>query len=126
MFTIDFSTMQPLVSEFALAVLTALASYVVARLCALLNAKRDSELGQILDKALTMGISFAMSRLDAVEKNHLTLAVKSELVADAANYALVHVPDAVKALGLDGNHLMRMIEARLHGGATADDERAAA
>lgn len=114
MFAIDFSTVQPLVSELMLAALTALASYAVAKLCALLNAKRDGELGQILDKALTMGISFAMSRLDTVEKNHMTLDVKSELVADAANYALVHVPDAVKALGLDGDHLMRMIEARLH------------
>lgn len=116
MFAIDFSTVQPLVSEMTLAMLTALASYAVAKLCALLNAKRDGELGQILDKALAMGISFAMSRLDAVEKGHLTLDVKNELVADAANYTLVHVPGAVKALGLDGDHLRRMIEARLHVG----------
>jgi hypothetical protein len=34
-------------------------------------------------------------------------------VADAANYALLHVPETVKALGLDGEHLTRMIEARL-------------
>ncbi len=114
MFAIDFSTVQPLLNEFLLGVLTALASFAAMRISGWLNAKRDGELGQILDKALTMGISFAMSRLNAMEKDHLTLDVKSELVADAANYALVHVPGAVKALGLDGDHLMRMIEARLH------------
>jgi hypothetical protein len=114
---IDLSVLQPMVSELLLATLTGLASYAVAKLCQWLKAKRDGELGQILDKALAMGISFATSRLAAVEKDHLTFEIKNELVADAANYALVHVPDAVKALGLDGDHLQRMIEARLQAAA---------
>tara|TARA_R110000824_G_scaffold366730_2_gene555674 strand:- start:211101 stop:211469 length:369 start_codon:yes stop_codon:yes gene_type:complete len=113
MTTIDLAVLQPLVSEMLLAVLTAFASYAVAKICQWLKAKRDGELGQILDKALAMGIAFAMSRLDALGKDRLTIDVKSELAADAANYVLVHVPDAVKALGLDGEHLRRMIEARL-------------
>ena len=113
MTTIDLAVLQPLVSEMLLAVLTAFASYAVAKICQWLKAKRDGELGQILDKALAMGIAFAMSRLEALGKERLTFDVKSELAADAANYVLVHVPDAVKALGLDGEHLRRMIEARL-------------
>ena len=113
MTTIDFSTIEPLVNELLLGVLTALASFAAMRISGWLKARRDSELGQIVEKALNMGISFAMSRLTDLEKAHRTVEVKNALVADAANYALVHVPDAVKALGLSGDHLQRMIEARL-------------
>jgi len=110
---IDLAALQPLVNELALGVLTALASFVAARIVALLKVKRDGELGRILDKALGMGISFAMSRLEAVEGRYRTLEVKSELVASAANYALAQVPETVKALGLDAAAVVRMIEARL-------------
>ncbi|MEN6541999.1 hypothetical protein [Parvibaculum sp.] len=122
MYAIDVAALQPLVNELVLATLTALASVVVARACAFLKAKRDGELGQILDKTLGMGIAFAMSKLKAAEDGHATVSVKSEVVAEAANYALLHVPQTVKALGLDGEHLGRMIEARLgvaEGGAQA-------
>lgn len=114
MHTIDFAVLQPLVVDLVLGVLTALASLVAAKACQFLKARRDGELGAILDKALGMGIAFATARLAALGDTHRTVAVKSELVADAANYALAHVPEAVKALGLDGEHLRRMIEARLH------------
>ncbi|MGB5949470.1 MAG: hypothetical protein WBG82_09135 [Parvibaculum sp.] len=114
MYTIDLTALQPLVNEFALAVLTALASVMAAKACAFLKAKRDGELGQILDKALGMGIAFAIARLNAAGAERGAVAVRSELVASAANYALAHVPQAIKALGLDGAHLARMIEARLH------------
>lgn len=113
MHAIDFSVLQPLVSELLLAMLTALASIVAAKACQFLKAKRDGELGQILDKALGMGIAFAMAKLDALDADRLKFDVKSALAAEAANYALAHVPQAVKALGLDGDHLQRMIEARL-------------
>ncbi len=113
MHMIDVAALQPLVNDLVLGLLTALASIVAARLCALVKAKRDGELGQILDKTLGMGISFAMSRLKVLEDGHATVPVKSELVAEAANYAVLHVPETVKALGLDGEHLARMIEARL-------------
>lgn len=118
MHMIDLAALQPLVNELALAVLTALASVIAAKACAFLKAKRDGELGQILDKALGMGIAFAMARLNAVGADRGAVAVRSELVASAANYALAHVPQAIKALGLDGAHLARMIEARLHTGGT--------
>tara|TARA_R110000868_G_scaffold40543_4_gene139800 strand:- start:9794 stop:10180 length:387 start_codon:yes stop_codon:yes gene_type:complete len=110
---IDLGTLMPMLSEMLLAVLTALASFAVAKLCQWLKAKRDGELGAILDKALGMGIAFAMSRLTDWTAGRMSVDVKSELAADAANYALAHVPEAVKALGLDGEHLTRMIEARL-------------
>jgi len=113
MHMIDVAALQPLVNELVLAALTALASFVVARACALLKAKRDGELGQILDKTLGMGIAFAMAKIKAVEEANSTIAVKNEVVAEAANYAVLHVPQTVKALGLDGEHLTRMIEARL-------------
>ncbi|MGB3809170.1 MAG: hypothetical protein WA943_03680 [Parvibaculum sp.] len=113
MYVIDFAVLQPLVNELLLGLLTALASLAVAKACQFLKAKRDGELGLILDKALGMGIAFAMSRLDALEAGRLKVEVKSELAAEAANYALAQVPQAVKALGLDGVSLTRMIEARL-------------
>tara|TARA_R110002074_G_scaffold393784_1_gene580648 strand:+ start:499 stop:864 length:366 start_codon:yes stop_codon:yes gene_type:complete len=113
MHDIDFGQLFPMFSETLLAVLTALASFAAAKLCQWLKAKRDGELGAILDKALAMGIAFAMSRLTDWTKGRMSLDVKSELAADAANYVLAHVPDAVKALRLDGEHLTRMIEARL-------------
>lgn len=111
--TIDVSILQPLLSELLLTILTALASVVAAKACQFLKAKRDGELGQIVDKALGMGIAFAMARLDELDTDRLKFDVKSALAAEAANYALAHVPQAVKALGLNGEHLQRMIEARL-------------
>jgi hypothetical protein len=113
MYAIDLTPLQPLLSNALLGILTALASVVAAKACALLKARRDGELGQILDKALGMGIAFAMSKLDALEAGRLKIDVKSDVLAEAANYTLAHVPEAVKALGLDGDHLQRMIEARL-------------
>jgi len=113
MHDIDFGTLVPLVNELLMAGLTALGSFAVAKICLWLKAKRDGELGVILDKALAMGISFAGARVATLKGKKLTLEVKSEMVADAANYVLVQVPDAVKALGLTGEHLTRMIEARL-------------
>ncbi len=113
MHAIDLGHLMPMLSETLLAVLTAFASYAVAKLCQWLKARRDGELGQILDKALAMGIAFATSRLTDWTQGRMSVDVKSELAADAANYVLVHVPEAVKALGLNGEHLTRMIEARL-------------
>ncbi|HMM15369.1 MAG TPA: hypothetical protein PKA57_12145, partial [Parvibaculum sp.] len=83
MHMIDLAALQPLVNELALAVLTALASVIAAKACAFLKAKRDGELGQILDKALGMGIAFAMARLNAVGAERGAVAVRSELVASA-------------------------------------------
>jgi hypothetical protein len=60
-----------------------------------------------------MGIAFGMSKLTSLGEARVTVEVKSDLVADAANYVLAQVPEAVKALRLDGAHLARMIEARL-------------
>ncbi|HEX7776317.1 MAG TPA: hypothetical protein VF449_07295 [Parvibaculum sp.] len=111
--TIDLTSLQPIVNDLVLGLLTALASFVVAKACDLLKAKRDGELGQILDKALGMGIAYATASLKAVEADHATVGVKSDIVAAAANYAVQHVPDAIAALGLDGAHLTRMVEARL-------------
>ncbi|MGV8996401.1 MAG: hypothetical protein ACOH12_05595 [Parvibaculaceae bacterium] len=117
MHDIDFGALLPLVNEFFMAALTGLGSLAVAKICLWLKAKRDGELGLILDKALAMGIAFAGSRLATLNGKAATLDVKSEMVADAANYVLVQVPDAVKALGLTGEHLTRMIEARLQASA---------
>jgi hypothetical protein len=111
--TIDLTSLQPLINDFALGLLTALASFVTAKLCALLKARRDGELGQILDKALGMGIAYATASLKAVEAEHAAVSVKSDVVAAAANYALRHVPEAIASLGLDGAHLQHMVEARL-------------
>lgn len=113
MHEIDFGALLPLVNELLMAGLTALGSLAVAKICGWLKAKRDGELGVILDKALAMGIAFAGARMTALGGKALTLDVKSEMVADAANYVLTQVPDAVRALGLTGEHLTRMIEARL-------------
>lgn len=125
MHMIDVAALSPLVNELVLGVLTALASFVVARACAFLKAKRDGELGTILDKTLAMGIAFAMTRLKALADERGEIAVRSELVAEASNYAIQHVPQTLKALGLTGDHLARMIEARLGVSAVAGESGAA-
>jgi hypothetical protein len=113
MTSIDLGTLMPMVSDMLLTTLTAVSSFAVAKLCQWLKAKRDGELGQILDQALHMGIAFAMSRVNELGGARASIEVKSDVLADAANYVLAQVPEAVKALGLDGDNLARMIEARL-------------
>jgi hypothetical protein len=114
---IDFG---PLLNEYVWptigTALLALAMWLFKLLRTWLQAKTGLELQQYdatvrayLDQALDRAIAYGRSKVDG----HATIDVKSETIAHAANYALSHVPDALRRFGIDGAALERLLEARL-------------
>jgi len=112
---IDFA---PLVNQvimpLAIAVLGAVGTWAVVRFKTWLGIKQTSQLATTLDTALQNGLAFAQSQLPGVVANMpLSLATKNDVLAVAANYAITHVPDTLKALGVDQAMLLQKLEARL-------------
>lgn len=63
----------------------------------------------IVNDALQKGLAFATSRLQTIP---LKVDVKSPVIADAANYALAHAPDALGRLGVSPEQLAEKLVAR--------------
>lgn len=113
--TIDLA---PFLHEFLLPVASALgmvlATWLAKKVADWLNIRRDDALIAKLEEALKNGLALAQARAQQkIDEKGLTVEVKSQLVADAANYAATHVPGALKALGVGPRELAEKLEARL-------------
>ena len=62
----------------------------------------------VLAKALNFGKQKALSKASGV-----SLATKSEILNNAADYALTSIPDALADFGIDRERVINMLEARL-------------
>lgn len=109
---IDF---RPLLNEVVLPLGTAaavwFAGWLTTRITGWLKISRDDRVRAYLEKALLLAIDYGRSKLD--RGSPITMQVKSQIVADAANYAVEHVPGALKHFGVDQDALKRMLAARL-------------
>lgn len=107
--------LRPLLNEVVLPLGTAiavwLAGWITTRLAGFLKISRDDRVRAYLEKALLLAIDYGRSRLD--RGTPITVQVKSQIVADAANFAILHVPGALKHFGVDQDGLKRMLAARL-------------
>jgi hypothetical protein len=72
---------------------------------------KDDTIRRYFTDAVGMGVHFAVSRLATADWTKVD--TKNEAIATAVNYALEHVPDALKYFGVDGEQLSKMVEARL-------------
>jgi hypothetical protein len=113
---IDFAPiMRDVVVPTLSAVLLVGATWAVTWLAKKLKLSADSEVRTYLDAALGKAVAFGVGKVsDLSEGNWTQVKVKNEAVAVAANYALTKVPDALRYLKVDPDHLREMIEARVH------------
>lgn len=112
--------LRPLLNEIVLPLVGAaalwLATWLATRIAGWLKISRDDRVRAYLEKALLLAIDYGKSRLE--QGGPLTFQVKSQIVAAAANYAVEHVPGALKHFGVDQEGLRRMLAARLEATAT--------
>lgn len=75
----------------------------------------DDALRQVVNQGLQKAIGAGVSRVQAaVAGQPMTIEVKNDVVAHAAQYAIDNIPGALKRFGLDDpNKLAAAIEARL-------------
>lgn len=96
------------------AVLAAVTAWVGRWVVIKLKLGADSEIRAYLDQALNAGVSLAVGKMrDRLAAGPVTIEVKNEIVAMAANYAVARVPDALNRFGITPESLAEMIEARL-------------
>ena len=125
--TIDLA---PFLHEFLLPVASALgmvlATWLAKKVADWLNVRRDEAFIGKLEEAMKNGLALAQSRAEQqIRDKGLTIEVKSQLVADAANYAAAHVPGALKALGVGPRELTEKLEARLELNTTPPEQSVA-
>lgn len=110
-YKIDF---RPLVNEVVwpliVAVVTAIVGILARKTLSWLNLSEDKMVREYLDVALVNGLELARQRLGSVA---LGATTESRLVAEASNYVIGRVPDALKRFGIDQDGLRRLIEARI-------------
>lgn len=75
--------------------------------------EKDSEIRKYLDEAILNGINFAATKLKAAGDNIDEIELKNQRLAEAANYVVKGVPDALKHFKIDEARLKTLIEARL-------------
>lgn len=110
-YKIDF---RPLVNEviwpLIVAIVTAIVGILARKALSWLNLSEDRMVREYLDVALVNGLELARQRLGSVA---LGATTESRLVAEASNYVIGRVPDALKRFGIDQDGLRRLIEARI-------------
>jgi hypothetical protein len=114
-FVIDFT---PLFNTVIWPALSVLAMAVVGVLVNRIQKKWGVEIDKkTIESAMTNGLQLAQSKFSQADLTQLR--VQSEIVAGAANYAISHVPSALKNLGVDvttqegRESLKEKLEARL-------------
>ena len=100
------------VYPLAAAVVTLLAAWLSKRAATWLGLQNDAAIRGTLETAMQNGLAFAQGKLNA-SAGSMSIDTKNQLVAVAANYAVAHVPDALKALGVDQATLVEKLQARL-------------
>lgn len=114
-FTIDFAPLFNAVIWPALsAIAVAIAGVIASRIQKRFGIEVDK---RAIETAMQNGLQLAQSKLSS--SNISSVNVQNRIVADAANYAITHVPDALKNLGVDVStaagkaNLQEKLEARL-------------
>ena len=106
-----------LVEPYLLTLFSVVATAIIGWVAALIQRSTGITIEQkyrdSLNTALTNGVNMALSALDkrAVD---VKLDVKSQVIAQAVNWAATKVPDAVKALGVGSDDLAKLAAAKLN------------
>lgn len=114
---VDLSPMAAPVIEIGLTLLAGALLWLLRRAIAVFEDRADMQLDEQmrarLQDALFYAVDFARAKVASAAAGPLTVDVKSQLVAEAARYAMAAVPQALTYFGIDRGRLVEMIEARL-------------
>lgn len=78
------------------------------------NIKLDAQATALIETAVHNGVKYAQAQLSTIVKGtDLSVDVKHPVVAEAANYVITHVPEALARLGVTNQHLSEKILAKL-------------
>tara|TARA_R110002020_G_scaffold185004_3_gene382488 strand:+ start:3939 stop:4466 length:528 start_codon:yes stop_codon:yes gene_type:complete len=102
-----------IVAPIAITALSGLLTWVLARIGKSTGLQIDAGHRAALDQALRKAVTYAVGRLDERAKGGIPIAVRSEAIEIATDYALQSVPGALKYFGVGTDRLKAMVEARL-------------
>ena len=115
--------------QLVFAVLAGAVTFISYKLVGFINAftkkagfEVDDKIRGYLEAALYSAVEWAEKKALAEARDFDDPSVKSKVLADAANYALETVPDALEHFGISGNRLEKMLEARLVKAAPRPDQ----
>lgn len=104
--------LSPIITQLVLplvgAVATGLAGLLMAKLAAVAHITVQDSQRQVVNDAITNGIALAQKKLAPGEVLNVDAAV-----AQVLNYVIPKVPDALKALNVDPDHLADVVKAKL-------------
>ena len=109
--------LRPLIDKIlvpiVLPLLSSLGVWGLWKLIALTGLKIDDTQRAVVQSGLQYAINYASTKIASSTPDKIPVNVKSAVVAEAAQYALAHIPDALAHFAIDPAKLATMIEARL-------------
>lgn len=112
---IDLTPVLGIVIDLLAAALMTLGGWALARLGRKFGLEADDQVRIYLGEALAGGIGWAKEQARKRSEDVSHIEVRSKLVAEAANYVIERVPDALRRFGLDRERIEKLVEARLGG-----------
>ncbi len=112
-FAVDLKPLLDIGLQLLAAVLLALGTWAVTWVVRKLKLSADSEVRAYLDAALRRGIDFAIEKAQRNGEDIARVSVRSRMAADALNYAVAHVPGALRHFQLTPEKVRDLIVARL-------------
>lgn len=109
-YRIDLRPLLDAVWPLIVTIVTAIVGILTRKALSWLHLSEDRMVREYLEVALVNGLELARQRLGSVP---LGTTTKHQLVAEASNYVVGQVPDALKRFGIDETGLRRLIEARI-------------
>ena len=111
---IDFSPILNQLIELVGLLLVGVATWAVKKVADYFGLKQDDAARALIASAVNNGVKFAEGKLNTeVSKLDPRITVNSAFVAEAANYVVGHVPDALTRLGVTEQQLSEKILAQL-------------
>lgn len=109
-YQIDLRPLLDAVWPLIVAVVTAIVGILARKALSWLNLSEDRMVREYLETAIVNGLELARQKLGTVTPGVTT---KSQVVAEAADYVIGRVPDALKRFDINEVSLKRLVEARL-------------
>jgi allantoicase len=112
---IDLTPILAIIIDLLAAALMALGGWALAKMGRKFGLEADDQVRIYLGEALAGGIGWAKEQARKRGDDFAIIEVRSRLVAEAGQYVIERVPDAVERFGLNPARIERLIEARLGG-----------
>lgn len=113
--TIQLAPLVDTAASLLAALLLGLGAWLIQRVAAWLKLAEDDKVRLYLEEALHNAIAFARNKAIQQGQRIDEIEVRSQVVANAANYAIARVPDALKRFGIDEDGVRDLVLARLPG-----------